>query len=72
MGLKVEDLWKPGKREWDEDVLESILTPEDAELAKTIRLSRYASQDDLIWPYTTNSEYAAKSGYWVETHIVSK
>ncbi|CAA7016992.1 unnamed protein product [Microthlaspi erraticum] len=42
-----------------------------AELAKKIRLSRWATQDKKIWAYTSNAEYTVKSGYWVATHLVS-
>lgn len=47
-----------------------VLVPEDAQLAKSIRLSRYATHDEYVWPYTKDGAYTVKSGYWVSTHIV--
>ncbi|CAA7042008.1 unnamed protein product [Microthlaspi erraticum] len=68
--MKVKDLWKPGIREWDEDKLAALLDLEDARLAKTIRLSRYAQKDEYVWPYTVDGVYTVKSGYWTATHII--
>ncbi|CAA7059636.1 unnamed protein product [Microthlaspi erraticum] len=68
--MKVEQLWKPGLGEWDDAALTSVLTPEDVELAKMIRLSRYTTTDDYFWAYNSNGEYNVKSCYWVATHIV--
>ncbi|CAA7025874.1 unnamed protein product [Microthlaspi erraticum] len=59
-----------GRREWDNTILDQVLTPADAAVAKTIRLSRSASQDEVFWSYTANGEYTVKSGYWVATHMV--
>ncbi|CAA7060894.1 unnamed protein product [Microthlaspi erraticum] len=68
--MKVKDLWKPGIREWDEDKLAALLDLEDARLAKTIRLSRYAQKDEYVWPYTVDGVYTVKSGYSTATHII--
>lgn len=42
----------------------------DAELAKQILLSKYVLHDTYIWPYTRDSKYAVKYGYWVATHYI--
>ncbi|CAA7017872.1 unnamed protein product [Microthlaspi erraticum] len=70
LNMKVEELWKQGEKSWDENLLRSVLTHEDAELAKNIRLSRFAIHDKRIWSYTSTAEYTVKSGYWVATHLV--
>ncbi|CAA7037520.1 unnamed protein product [Microthlaspi erraticum] len=56
--MMVEELWKTGRREWDEEKLAAVLIPEDVLLAKQIRLSRYAERDEYVWPYTTRSVYS--------------
>lgn len=48
--------------------MNSLFSPEDSQLVQSIRLSEYAVQDCLIWPYTKNMKYSVKSGYWVMTH----
>ncbi|CAA7017512.1 unnamed protein product [Microthlaspi erraticum] len=70
LNMHVEELWKPGIREWDEAKLVQLLAPEDVEIVKSIRLSRFANEDVFVWPYTTNTVYTVKSGYWVATHVV--
>ncbi|CAA7038924.1 unnamed protein product [Microthlaspi erraticum] len=70
LDMRVEELCNQGRREWDLEKLNQILTPEDVALARSIKLSNYANEDVIIWPYTTNSKYSVKSGYWVATHNV--
>ncbi|CAA7017787.1 unnamed protein product [Microthlaspi erraticum] len=68
--MKVEHLWKPDLTEWEDTMLASVLTlPGDMALAKTIKLSRYASHDEYYWAYNTDRVYTVKSGYWVATHV---
>ncbi|XP_024004507.1 uncharacterized protein LOC112081888 [Eutrema salsugineum] len=59
---------KEGKRQWDNGKLDLLLTPEDADLARTVNLSRYATEDRYIWPFTKDCRYTVKSGYWFATH----
>lgn len=38
-----------------------------AEVLK-IKLSRFAPEDKLIWPFTNDMRYTVKLGYWTATH----
>lgn len=49
-------------------VLDQLSSPQDVLLIKTIKLSRFATQDKLICPYTKDLQYTVKSGYWALTH----
>ncbi|KAL0002556.1 hypothetical protein SO802_016337 [Lithocarpus litseifolius] len=40
-----------------------MFTPEEAELIKSIPLSRCEVEDTLFWPFTSNGVYTSKSGY---------
>ncbi|XP_024004906.1 uncharacterized protein LOC112082048 [Eutrema salsugineum] len=66
--VPVCSLWQEGKRQWDNGKLDLLLTPEDADLARTVNLSRYATEDRYIWPFTKDCRYTVKSGYWFATH----
>lgn len=68
--MTVDELWFPGKCEWNRDLLDSTLTREDADLAKQIILSRFAPRDTYIWPYSKDSKYYVKLGYWIATHLI--
>ena len=48
---------------WDAEMLEGILIPAEAELAKKIPLPRSQTEDVLYWPFTANGQYNCKSGY---------
>ena len=44
------------------------LQPIDVEQVLKIKLSRFAREDHLIWPFTKDMQYTVKSGYWTTTH----
>ncbi|KAL9839821.1 putative ribonuclease H domain, reverse transcriptase zinc-binding domain-containing protein [Arabidopsis thaliana] len=67
--MKVADLWRENKREWDPVIFEGVLNPEDQQLAKSLYLSNYAARDSYKWAYTRNTQYTVRSGYWVATHV---
>lgn len=60
---KVEILINGDTRQWDHGLIEGLFTPEEAELIKSIPLSRCAAEDTLFWPFTNNGVYTSKSGY---------
>ena len=64
---KVEILINGDTRQWDH----GLFSPQEAELIKSIPLSRCAAEDTLFWPFTSNRAYTNKSGYRflkAETH----
>nr|DAD30368.1 TPA_asm: hypothetical protein HUJ06_009219 [Nelumbo nucifera] len=63
--IVVSDLWIPGHKEWDVEMIHEIFGPRDASAILNIPLS-YASQEDrLIWHFSPNGVYSVKSGYRV-------
>ena len=48
---------------WDAEMLEGVLIPAEAELAKKIPLARSQTEDFLFWPFTTDGQYNCKIGY---------
>lgn len=71
--IKICELWKTGhQRVWDEDKLASVLNREDVQIAKGIILSQYSANDYYIWPYSNDSTYTVKFGYWFATHVIEQ
>ena len=48
---------------WDAEMLEGILVPAEAAIAKKIPLARSPTEDTLFWPFMANGQYTCKSGY---------
>ena len=44
-------------------MIDGLFSPQEAELIKSIPLSRCAADDTLFWPFTSNRVYISKSGY---------
>ena len=63
VGAKVEILIKEETRQWDYNLINGMFTPEEADLIKSIPLSRCEAEDTLFWPFTSNVIYISKSGY---------
>ena len=63
VGAKVEILIKEDTRQWDYNLINGMFTPEEADLIKSIPLSRCEAEDTLFWPFTSNVIYISKSGY---------
>ena len=53
----------PITRTWNEELVDGLFVPEDAELIKKIPLSRNAAEDNLYWSYSPSRNYLCKSGY---------
>lgn len=49
--------------QWNAEMLDGILIPFEAELAKKIPLARSQIDDSLFWPFSANGQYNCKSGY---------
>ena len=59
----VEVLINEDKRTWNEEVVDGLFVPEEAELIKKIHLSRHPTEDKLFWLWTQSGQYSCKSGY---------
>ena len=62
-GAKVEILIKEDTRQWNYNLINGMFIPEEADLIKSIPLSRCEVEDTLFWPFTSNAIYISKSGY---------
>ena len=57
---------------WDAEMLEGILVPAEATIAKKIPLARSPTKDSLYWPFTANVQYNCKSRYWFLKDLEAK
>ena len=58
--------------EWKEDILREIFKVKDMAAITSIRLSRVAVQNKLIWKYSVNGMFNVKSAYHMERRILGK
>ncbi|KAL0014696.1 hypothetical protein SO802_001765 [Lithocarpus litseifolius] len=63
VGAKVDILIDETTRQRNHELIDGIFIPEEANLIKTIPLSRQEAEDRLFWPFTHNGPYTSKSGY---------
>lgn len=70
--LRVQDLIFQGTREWNEQLVNSIIRQEDARYILNIRLGSKMSQVTPIWNYTNTGEYNVKSGYHLCKQILNQ
>lgn len=49
--LTPSDLWIPGHRKWDIELLEEIFTPRDVQEIASIPIGMSTLPDDIIWPH---------------------
>ena len=68
----VEVLINEDTRTWNEDVIDGLFVPEEAELIKKISLSRHPTEDMLFWPWTQSGQYSCKSVYQFLKHKVDE
>ena len=61
--LKARDLMIEGTKSWNEHLINSAISPEDAQYILNIRLSSAMNQDTPIWNFTKTGEYTVRSGY---------
>ena len=61
--LRVQDLLKPGSRDWDIELLDELFYSTDVNAIVRTPLVSHDSQDRLIWHYAKNGIYSVKSGY---------
>ncbi|CAN1745928.1 Putative ribonuclease H protein At1g65750 [Linum perenne] len=63
--LKVSDLFLPGSKIWDEQMIEGIFGPEDMHAILQTPLNPDTTSDTRIWGFTKNGQYSVSSGYRV-------
>lgn len=61
--LKVVDLFVPGCRQWDVEMLHELFSPRDVDEIMTIPLWSVALADKCIWYFSKEREYTVRSGY---------
>ncbi|CAN1823283.1 Uncharacterized mitochondrial protein AtMg00310 [Linum perenne] len=49
--LTICDMWMPGTKEWDEDLLEELFEPEDVEAILSIPITHADGEDEILWHY---------------------
>ena len=59
----IDKLIKEDSRTWDDVVIDGLFVPEEADIIKSIPLSRFPTEDKLYWPWTQTGKYNCKSGY---------
>ena len=50
-------------RNWNNDMLDGLFVPSEADVFRNIPLARVVSEDTLYWPLTHDGRYTCKSGY---------
>lgn len=62
-GLKVCDLFVPGKNEWDDTKVHNLFSSSDANHILAIPIPKNQVQDRIVWSHSLDGKYSAKSGY---------
>ena len=66
MGLnRVFDLFYPGTKSWNVEVLQNYFYPWEADAIRKIYVSEACNSDCLVWPKTSKGCYSVKSAYWM-------
>ncbi|XP_048613347.1 uncharacterized protein LOC125587196 [Brassica napus] len=68
--MRVSDLINQDSKEWDVEILEDYVHPDDIPLIRSMAISSTHRGDTFCWNYTRNSQYTAKSGYWVAQNLL--
>ena len=58
-------------KEWDARLLAQYVDQEDIPMIQSLAISPTHRRDTLCWSYTKNGQYTVKSGYWVNTNIMT-
>lgn len=65
--LRVSDLIHQPSRRWDQSKFDENFDQRDQHLIKSLKLSRFNTEDAYIWPFVSNGKYTVKLGYWAAT-----
>ena len=58
----MSELINPTTRTWDTNLVNGLLSPEEAALFLSIPLSCTPVEDKIIWPFTPSGKYTVNSG----------
>ncbi|CAN1332541.1 Putative ribonuclease H protein At1g65750 [Linum perenne] len=62
-GLRVCDLFIPGLREWDVELVRTLFNDRDASSILSIPLRAHSDQDTRIWHFSRKGDYTVRSCY---------
>ena len=65
----VSDLFLPGTRRWDEELLDCNFYLWEVEIIKGIYVSQVVDTDTLVWPLTPDGMYSVRSAYWLYSEL---
>ncbi|XP_048593391.1 uncharacterized protein LOC125576910 [Brassica napus] len=68
--MRVSDLIYQGSKDWDVNLLENYVNPEDVPLIRSLAIRSAHRRDTFFWNYTRNGQYTVKSGYWVAQNLL--
>ena len=60
---RVCDLFYPGTKIWNMEVLQNSFYPWEAEVIRKIYVSEACNTDCLVWPKSSDGDYSVKSAY---------
>jgi hypothetical protein len=63
---KVSDLINPITEQWDEEILQSLMSPVDVYRIMQIPLHNRGFDDFIAWSYTKHGRYTVRSGYHLQ------
>jgi hypothetical protein len=63
---KVSDLINPITEQWDEEILQSLMSPVDMYRIMQIPLHNRGFDDFIAWSYTKRGRYTVRSGYHLQ------
>ena len=59
----VKDLWIPGRKQWNASLINSLFTPQTANVILQTPIVYIAGQDTLVWTLTPAGDWSSKSSY---------
>jgi hypothetical protein len=59
----VKDLWVPGRKHWNENLITSLFSPEAANAILQTPIIDVDGQDTLVWKLTPAGDHSSKSAY---------
>ncbi|XP_056841698.1 uncharacterized protein LOC130494888 [Raphanus sativus] len=68
--MRVSDLINQELKEWDVNILEQYVSPDDIPLIRSLAISTTHRPDTFCWNFTRHGQYTVKSGYWVAQNLL--
>lgn len=69
--MSVSDVISKETMDWNVDILEDFVSPEDISLIKSLHVSQTFNMDEFCWHFTKTGFYTVKSGYWMAKNILT-